>query len=221
MRARHFFALFPLILLIAVPGPALPVGEGEVPLATVVTLATAHGDIQLRFFPETAPEHVKNFLAHCESGFYTGCTFHRVIPGFMIQSGDPLSKDDNPANDGHGGHSYLGPGTTLPAEFSNQLHRRGTLSMARKGDDVNSAGSQFFICQEKKSHLNGSYTVFGEVIDGIEVVDAIAGIALRGERPREPQRIEGVKIEEWPASRVKEVSDATWQEDYERRKSGK
>jgi peptidyl-prolyl cis-trans isomerase B (cyclophilin B) len=215
MMTRRILGALLLAILLASPALAPAAEKTE----TVVTLKTNQGDILLRLFPEVAPEHVKNFLAHCESGFYTGCTWHRVIPGFMIQSGDPLSKDDNPANDGGGGHAYTGPGTTLAAEFSKKLHLRGTLSMARKGGQPDSAGSQFFICLEKKNHLNGDYTIFGEVIDGIETVDAIAAVKLDGSRPREPQLIEGVKIASWPADKVKKLSDATWKEDYARRKA--
>lgn len=210
--------LIALLLAGLFVAPAL---GADAPEETVVTLTTTQGDILLHFFPAVAPKHVENFLAHCESGFYTGCTFHRVIPGFMIQSGDPLSKDDNPANDGRGGYAHTGPGTTLEAEFSKKMHLRGTLSMARKGNDVDSAGSQFFICLEKKSHLNGQYTVFGEVIDGIEVVDAIAAVELEGERPVVDQRIESVTLSSWPVSKVKALSRATWQEDDARRKAGK
>ncbi len=214
---RRIFGALLLAVMLASPALAPAADQTE----TVITLTTNQGDILLRLFPATAPEHVKNFLAHCESGFYTGCTWHRVIPGFMIQSGDPLSKDDNPGNDGGGGHAYTGPGTTLAAEFSKKLHQRGTLSMARKGGQPDSAGSQFFICLEKKNHLNGEYTIFGEVIGGIEVVDAIAAVKLDGSRPREPQTIDGVEIASWPAAKVKTLSDATWKEDYTRRKATK
>ena len=210
--------IFVLLFLVALTTGLAPARAAEENTETVVTLGTTQGDIVLRLFPDVAPEHVKNFLAHCESGYYTGCTWHRVIPGFMIQTGDPLSKDDNPANDGRGGHSYKGPRTTLDAEFNRKLHLRGTLSMARKGGQPNSAGSQFFICQEKKSHLNGEYTVFGEVIDGIEVVDAIAAVKLDGQRPMEPQLIESVEVAAWSVKTIKQVSKETWDEDYERRK---
>ncbi len=212
---RRLFGALLLAAMLASPALA-PAAED---METVVTLKTTQGDILLRFFPEVAPEHVKSFLAHCESGYYTGCTWHRVIPGFMIQSGDPLSKDDNPANDGQGGHACTGPGTTLKAEFSNKLHQRGTLSMARKGGQPDSAGSQFFICLEKKNHLNGEYTIFGELIAGTEVLDAIAAVEREGSRPLEPQIIEGIEIDSWPVKKVKELSDATWKADYTRRKS--
>ena len=128
---------------------------------------TRFGDITLRFFPEDAPEHVKNFIDLARKGFYTKTTFHRIIPGFMIQGGDPNSKNADRSRHGMGG-----PGYSLKAEFNNNPHKRGTLSMARSSDP-NSAGSQFFICVSDAPHLDGQYTVFGEVTDGLDVVDKI------------------------------------------------
>jgi peptidyl-prolyl cis-trans isomerase B (cyclophilin B) len=177
---------------------------------TVVVLHTNQGDIALRFFPESAPEHVKNFISHSRSGYYTGTTFHRVIPGFVIQGGDPNSKDDDPSNDGMGGYSYKGPDTTLPAEFNERKHVRGTLSMAR-AQDPNSAGSQFFVCQADTPFLDNKYTVFGEVIDGIEVVDRIVNVERDGrDRPLENQTIEGVTVAEWPVSTIEASKLAMW-----------
>ena len=175
---------------------------------SVVILRTNQGDITLRFYPAAAPEHVKNFLAHSQSGLYKGCLFHRVIPGFMIQGGDPNTKDGDPANDGAGGYSYRGPGSRLTAEFNNRPHTRGTLAMARS-DDPNSAGSQFFICQSDAPFLDGKYTVFGEVIGGLDAVDRIAAAPCGdGNRPLEDQRIEEVLIEKWPARRIEEAKAA-------------
>jgi cyclophilin family peptidyl-prolyl cis-trans isomerase len=131
------------------------------------TIDTRFGDITLRFFPEDAPEHVKNFIELARKGFYTKTTFHRIIPGFMIQGGDPNSKNADRSRHGMGG-----PGYSLKAEFNNNPHRRGTLSMARSADP-DSAGSQFFICVSDAPHLDGQYTVFGEVTDGMDVVDII------------------------------------------------
>jgi peptidyl-prolyl cis-trans isomerase B (cyclophilin B) len=177
---------------------------------TVVTLMTGQGDITLRFFPDLAPEHVKNFIAHCKSGLYAGTAFHRVIPSFMIQGGDPNSKDDDPDNDGQGGYSYRGEGKMLPAEFSDRPHFRGILSMAR-ALDPNSAGSQFFICQADTPFLDGKYTVFGEVIEGIRVVDKIVNVPRdKGDRPLEAQRIEGVRIDTWPTAKVEKTKTAMW-----------
>ncbi len=131
------------------------------------------GRIVLGFFPEKAPKHVKNFIDLAKQGFFDGTTFHRVIPGFMIQGGDPNSKDDDPNNDGMGG-----PSTRVNAEFTDLKHLPGTLSMARS-QDPNSAGSQFFICHKAAAFLNGQYSVFGQVLAGMDVVDKIAN-APRG-----------------------------------------
>jgi cyclophilin family peptidyl-prolyl cis-trans isomerase len=124
------------------------------------------GEIEIVFFPEVAPNHVANFVSLARRGFYNGVTFHRVIDGFMAQGGDPT------------GTGSGGPGYQIPAEFSELPHKRGTISMARSSDP-NSAGSQFFICFGRTEFLDNQYTVFGEVIRGMEVVDRI--------RKRDPQ----------------------------------
>jgi peptidyl-prolyl cis-trans isomerase B (cyclophilin B) len=118
------------------------------------------GEFEIVFFPETAPNHVANFVTLAKKGFYNGLTFHRVLEGFMAQGGDPT---------GTGGG---GPGYTIPAEFSRIPHKRGTVSMART-PDPDSAGSQFFICFADTPMLDGQYTVFGEVMRGMDVVDKI------------------------------------------------
>lgn len=128
---------------------------------------TKFGDITLKFFPEQAPNHVNGFVSLTNDGFYDGTTFHRVVPGFVIQGGDPNTRSDDRSKHGLGG-----PGYTLEAEFSDLPHQRGTLSMAR-GADPDSAGSQFFICVADAPFLDGKYTVFGEVVDGMDVVDQI------------------------------------------------
>ena len=182
-------------------------------METVVILKTSQGAITVRFFAEISPEHAKNFIEHSKSGLYTGTLFHRVIPGFMIQGGDPNSKDDNPGNDGMGGYSYLGEGTMLNAEFNDIPHTRGILSMARSRD-VNSAGSQFFVMHAAYPSLNGQYTVFGEVIDGIEVVDFIVNTPRgRNDRPDEDQRINEVEVVEWTVSEIEKSKEAMWAED--------
>lgn len=176
--------------------PKEPVKANEVGV-----IETNYGTIIVKFFPNVAPIHTMNFKRLANAGFYNGTTFHRVIPGFMIQGGDILSRDANPNNDGTGG-----PGYTIPAEFSETPHYRGRLSMARS-QDPNSAGSQFFIVQRKKltrediknaearvgrqfpdsvvteylkrggtPFLDDQYTVFGEVIKGMDVVDKIAAV---------------------------------------------
>jgi peptidyl-prolyl cis-trans isomerase B (cyclophilin B) len=131
------------------------------------TIETKFGNIEIEFFPDVAPNHVKNFIELAQKGFYDGTTFHRVIPGFMIQGGDPNSKQPDKSKHGQGG-----PGYTIKAEFNNKPHKRGTLSMARAAHP-DSAGSQFFICVADSSFLNKQYTVFGEVISGMEVADKI------------------------------------------------
>ena len=133
----------------------------------IVILETSRGTMKLKLFPKIAPKHCANFKKLANSGFYDGTKFHRIIPGFMIQGGDINSRDNDGDNDGFGG-----PGWTVDAEFSDRPHLRGTLSMARSADP-NSAGSQFFICVADAPHLDGKYTVFGEVIDKVHIVDHI------------------------------------------------
>ena len=135
--------------------------------AQIAVIETNFGNIVIQLFPDLAPGHVDNFVKLAKDGFYDGTTFHRVIPGFMIQGGDPNSKDDDSSNDGLGG-----PGYTINAEFSDRPHKRGILSMAR-AQNPNSAGSQFFIVVADSNFLDGQYTVFGEVIEGMEVADRI------------------------------------------------
>ena len=153
---------------------------------TRAIIETKFGNIELRFFPETAPGHVNNLIELAKKGFYDGTTFHRVIPGFMIQGGDPNSK--NPDKSGHG---MGGPGYTIKAEFNDKPHKKGSLSMARAGHP-DSAGSQFFICVADAPFLNGQYTVFGEVISGMEVADKIVN-QPRDSKDNPNERIE-IKI---------------------------
>ena len=134
---------------------------------TRAIIETRFGNIDLKFFPNVAPNHVSNFLELAKKGFYDGTTFHRVIPRFMIQGGDPNSKNPDRSKDGMGG-----PGHTIKAEFNDKPHKRGTLSMARAADP-DSAGSQFFICVADSYFLDKQYTVFGEVTSGMDVVDKI------------------------------------------------
>ncbi|MEW6234837.1 MAG: peptidylprolyl isomerase [Candidatus Omnitrophota bacterium] len=163
----------------------------------VAVLDTDAGVIVLGFFPDVAPKHVENFVQLARSGFYNGTKFHRIIPGFMIQGGDPNTKTADVSSWGMGG-----PGSTVPAEFNNKPHIRGTLSMARSSDP-NSAGSQFFICQVPYPSLDGKYTVFGETLEGLEVVDKIVTAPIvpetknRGDRPINPVAIKNVVITTW------------------------
>ena len=143
------------------------------------------GEIELELFPDVAPLHCANFDSLVTTGFYDGLAFHRVIPNFMIQGGDPNSRDQPRHKWGMGA-----PGQkTVPAEFSDIPHERGILSTARKGNDVNSATSQFFIMHAHSPHLDGQYTVFGKVVRGMEVVDKIATT------PRDKRDNPEVKVE--------------------------
>jgi cyclophilin family peptidyl-prolyl cis-trans isomerase len=157
---------------------------------TKAIIETKFGNITLKFFPDVAPGHVKNFIDLAKKGFYDGTTFHRVIPGFMIQGGDPNSKNPDKRTHGMGG-----PGYTIKAEFNDRPHKRGTLSMARS-QNPDSAGSQFFICVKDAPFLDHQYTVFGEVESGMEAVDKIVS-QPRDQNDNPNERIEmKVKIEE-------------------------
>jgi peptidyl-prolyl cis-trans isomerase B (cyclophilin B) len=130
------------------------------------------GQVRIELLPELAPETVAHFQRLAAEGFYDGTTFHRVIPGYVIQGGCPLTRDHDPRNDGKGG-----PGYTIFDEFSDYPARRGMVAMARKGLP-DSAGSQFFILHGDAPALDGSYTIFGRVADGMDVVDAIAALEI-------------------------------------------
>jgi peptidyl-prolyl cis-trans isomerase B (cyclophilin B) len=150
-------------------------------------IETKIGKLVIEFFPKEAPKHVENFKKLAETGFYNGTTFHRVIPGFMIQGGDPNSKDSDRSRHGTGG-----PGYTIKAEFNSISHKRGIVSMARSSDP-NSAGSQFFICVKDSVFLDRQYTVFGKVIDGMDVADKIAS-EKRDERDNPLEKIAMTKV---------------------------
>lgn len=141
---------------------------------TITTKGQPIGEIVLKFFPDLAPGHVHNFIKLSQEGFYNGTTFHRVIPGFMIQGGDPNSKTSDRSSHGMGG-----PGYKVKAEFNSTPHKRGIVSMAR-ANDPDSAGSQFFICVSDANFLDWQYTVFGEVESGMDVADKIVGMKRDG-----------------------------------------
>lgn len=163
--------------------PQPPLTEDGKAARAIIT--TRFGEMELVFFPELAPKHVESFLTLARKGFYDGTIFHRVIPGFMIQGGDPNTKDpSNRQSYGNGG-----PGYTLPAEFNRLPHERGIVSAARAADP-NSAGSQFFIVIDKAPHLDGKYTVFGEVVRGMDVADTI----VQQPRDRRDNPLERVEI---------------------------
>jgi peptidyl-prolyl cis-trans isomerase B (cyclophilin B) len=150
-------------------------GTGSALADEIAVIETKFGNIELEFFPDKAPGHVKNFKTLAKTGFYNGTLFHRVIPGFMIQGGDPNSK--NPDRSMHG---MGGPGYSIKAEFNGTKHDRGVLSMARS-QDPDSAGSQFFIVVQDAHFLDGKYTAFGKVTKGMEVADKIVN------SPRDPR----------------------------------
>ena len=160
----------------------------------IVVIETSKGTIKIKLFNDIAPKHCLNFKKLCNSGFYDYTSFHRVIPNFMIQGGDILSRDKNRGNDGTGS-----PGWAIDAEFNDISHSRGIVSMARSSD-INSAGSQFFICTKDNPFLDGQYTVFGEVVDGMNVVDKIStaptdrSLIMNASSTKIP---EGEKEEDW------------------------
>jgi len=141
------------------------------------------GDIVLKFYPDVASNHVNNFIKLAKDKFFDGTTFHRVIPGFMIQGGDPNSKSQDRSSHGMGG-----PGHKVKAEFNSRPHKRGIVSMAR-ANDPDSAGSQFLICVADANFLDRQYTVFGEVVNGMDIVDRVVG-SKRDSRDNPLERIE-------------------------------
>jgi peptidyl-prolyl cis-trans isomerase B (cyclophilin B) len=158
----------------------------------VAELHTSAGEIDIRFFPEAAPNHVKNFIDLAEKGFYNGTKFHRVIPGFMIQGGDPNTISGSPATWGTGGSDK-----NIKAEFNDIHHARGVVSMAR-AQDPNSASSQFFICVADAGFLDKQYTAFGQVTKGMDVADKIVNAPRNpsNDRPNEPTTIYKIVIRE-------------------------
>ena len=186
------------------PPPPAPATNAAVAAAAPTTpdtnevgvITTSLGVLVVEFYPDVAPHHVANFKKLAQSGFYDGTAFHRVIPGFMIQGGDPNTKDDTKKDTwGQGG-----PGYTIDAEFNAKHHARGILSMARTSDP-NSAGSQFFICHADAGSLDGQYTVFGNLIKGFDVLDKIATTPT--ETPDRPiTRVNVISIKIVPASSV-------------------
>jgi peptidyl-prolyl cis-trans isomerase B (cyclophilin B) len=168
-------------------------GSHEIAVLTLEELGT----IRMELLPELAPETVAHFKKLVEEGLYDGTTFHRVIPGFMIQGGDPLTKNIDPRDDGSGGTDY-----DIADEFSAMPHARGVVSLANKGRH-DTAGSQFFIVQQDTPQLDGTFTVFARVVEGMEVVDAVTALTIDkygryGPRDRPyPQdaRIASIRIE--------------------------
>ena len=156
----------------------------------VAVIKTSEGEMALEFWPDVAPKTVENFKKLAREGFYDGTAFHRVIKGFMIQGGDPLTKDDAQQNRWGTGD----PGYKIKAEFNAKSHDRGVLSMARS-QDPDSAGSQFFICHGPAKFLDRQYTAFGKLIKGEDVLDKIGTTpTASSDRPHKRMNIESIKI---------------------------
>jgi cyclophilin family peptidyl-prolyl cis-trans isomerase len=174
----------------APPAPAAE--KKETPMSyenRVAELHTSAGQIDIRFFPDVAPNHVKNFIDLAQQGFYNGTKFHRVIPGFMIQGGDPNTKGGDPSMWGTGGS-----GKNVNAEFNSVKHKRGIVSMARS-TSPNSASSQFFIMVADYPSLDNAYSVFGQVTKGMDVADKIVSARTGpNDRPLEPTTIDKIVI---------------------------
>jgi peptidyl-prolyl cis-trans isomerase B (cyclophilin B) len=169
----------------------------------VAVIKTSVGDMVIEFWPDAAPKTVENFKTLARKGFYDGTAFHRIIKGFMIQGGDPLTKD--PAKEELWGTGD--PGYKIKAEFNNHSHQRGVISMARS-NNPDSAGSQFFICHgDASASLDHKYTAFGKLIKGDDVLDKIANTPVtsagRGERSKPLTRVEVQTIKIVPADSVK------------------
>ena len=158
---------------------------------TGAIIKTGFGNIKFNLISDIAPETVRNFSQLTKSGFYDGTLFHRIIPGFMIQGGDPNTKNPDKSTWGQGG-----PGYNLKAEFNSRSHLRGIVSMAR-ATDPDSAGSQFFIVTSDSTFLDRQYTVFGEVVEGMEVVDKIVNLPRDGnDCPKQEAKMLEVTISE-------------------------
>jgi cyclophilin family peptidyl-prolyl cis-trans isomerase len=169
----------------------------------IVVIVTDFGEIQFGLFRDAAPLNVENIVKLVNQEFYNGTTFHRVVPDFVIQGGDPLTKDNNPANDGTGG-----PGYYIKDEYSNDLkHLTGTVALAKAADDRN--GSQFYICLKKLDFLDGKYTIVGQVIKGMDVVQKIAKVKTgKNDRPIENVTMKKVYMKEKEAEKT-EIADTT------------
>ena len=178
--------------------PAASDSKTNAPIKEVAIIKTTEGEMVAELWPDVAPKTVESFKTLAKKGFYDGTCFHRVIQGFMIQGGDPLSKDpDKESMWGTGG-----PGYQLKAEFNKRPHVRGVLSMARSGGDVDSAGSQFFICHGNPRQLDRQYTTFGKLIKGDDVLEKIATTPTHvPDRPDKRMNIDSIRIV--PADSIK------------------
>lgn len=190
------------IALVALARPALADEESlaadahrfpdptAIPVLEAVVVVRDFGEFRLRFHRDAAPNHVAHFLTLAATGYFDGMTFHRVIPRLLIQIGDPNSKDEDLRNDGPGGPNYR-----LPPEPNDLTHRRGTVSMAWRGEDPGSAGSQWFVCLQDRPALDGKATIFAEVCAGMETVDRIAQVTThRNRNPRHHVVLERIDL---------------------------
>jgi peptidyl-prolyl cis-trans isomerase B (cyclophilin B) len=176
--------------------PTLRAADENSASKEVAVIKTTAGEMVVEFWPEVAPNTVANFIKLAKDGFYDGTAFHRVIKGFMIQGGDPLSKD--PSKEAMWGTGSAGH--YVKAEFNERHHVTGVISMAR-AQDPDSASCQFFICLDAAPHLDGQYTAFGHLIKGEDVLKKIGDTAVDGSKPVERQGIESIKIV--PAASIK------------------
>lgn len=177
----------------------------------IVIIETDFGEIQFGLFRDAAPLNVDNIVKLVKRDFYNGTTFHRVVPDFVIQGGDPLTKDKNPANDGTGG-----PGYYIKDEYSKELkHLLGTVALAKAADNRN--GSQFYICLKKLDFLNGKYTIVGQVIKGMDVVQKIAKVKTdkRNDRPIENVVMKKVYMKEKEAEKETPKEETAAEENKE------
>lgn len=162
-------------------------------MSELAHITTTEGEMVIEFWPDVAPKTVENFKTLAQKGFYDGTCFHRIIKGFMIQGGDPLTKD--PAAENRWGTG--GPGYQIRAEFNDRSHQRGVISMARSANP-DSAGSQFFICDGDASFLDRQYTAFGKLIKGDDVLAKIAGTPVgsggSGEQSKPQKRVGVIRI---------------------------
>ena len=180
---KNLTAILLSVFLFGTAASAEEIAVIETNQISVSGVSTTLGLIEIGFLPDKAPGHVKNFKDLARKGFYDGTIFHRVIPGFMIQGGDPNTKTNDVSSYGLGG-----PGYTINAEFNDTPHSRGILSMARS-QNPNSAGSQFFIVVKDAPFLDGKYTVFGKVLSGMDIADKIVS-SRRNRRDNPVERIE-------------------------------
>jgi cyclophilin family peptidyl-prolyl cis-trans isomerase len=187
------FAPGTLPVLAQAPPPAEPPAPGGAAKALYSVVETTKGSFTIRLLPDVAPKHVAYFVKTARAGGYDGTTFHRIIMGGIIQGGDPLSKD--PAKAAQYGTGGLG---LLKAEFSDRPFVRGTVAAVRRPSSVDSAGSQFFVCLRDQPSLAGHYTIFGEVVSGMDVVDQISLTPVEGDRAKERVEMK-VRIEDTPA----------------------